>query len=168
MSRRDRLIRWVCERVAARLPVRVIRGVGGTPYLSKYALRGGGRDGVSIHLHRFHRGDEDKELHNHPWAWAASLVLAGGYTEERLIPATFGPSAIATLDYAPGATNFIGPDTFHRVDLRDGECWTLFVTGRIVQSWGFLRRGNLTYVPWREFLKAKGVPIDEPWRKEKA
>ena len=35
--------------------------------------------GIGVYLHRFHRPDIDQHLHNHPWRWAASLILNGSY-----------------------------------------------------------------------------------------
>jgi hypothetical protein len=61
----ERALHAVLLRVAARLPARVIDGLGG-PYLTKYLIHRGGREGISIHLHRFHRDNEDREHHNHP------------------------------------------------------------------------------------------------------
>lgn len=89
-------------------PPRVIQdGTGEIPYLSRWYLRGrpwmaDGSDpfdhfgnpkpeaiwpkGIGVYLHRFHRSDVDRELHSHPWAWSYSIILAGGYIEERRMP----------------------------------------------------------------------------------
>lgn len=149
------LARRLCEAIAARLPVRVIDGGDGSPYLSKHALLRGVHGGWHLHLHRFHRGDEDTALHNHPWP-CASLILVGGYREERLRD----DGAIVTHERRPGAINLIGADTFHRVDLIDGECWTIFLNAPVVQEWGFLDRVSRRFTPWREFIRGKGmVPL---------
>ena len=40
----------------------------------------------------------------------------------------------------------------HRIELTDGPCWTLFVTGPKYQEWGFLcPRG---FVHWKDFTAA--------------
>src|SRR5271170_2836454 len=100
------LLRLALEWFASRLPPpRVIYDREGvSPYLSRYYLRGRptmpdgsepfAEDGapkrgaifpdrIHVYLHKFHRGDSDEALHNHPWLWSRSFVLAGGYIEER-------------------------------------------------------------------------------------
>lgn len=159
------LLRWL----VSRLPVRVIFDETGTrPYLSRFYLFGaperGSFDangdpkpearlprGLGLYVHRFHRSDEDRELHNHPWQWALSLVLAGGYVEERRIEG----GAIRTRVVGPGSLNYITADTFHRVDLIDEDAWTLFLVGPRVGSWGFWDRVSGAFIPWREFLERK-------------
>ena len=59
--------------------------------------------------------------------------------------------------YRPGRFNVLAPHTFHRVELDRGPCWTLIATGPIVQSWGFWDRATGRYLPWREFVRAKGM-----------
>ncbi len=165
------IARRLLEYVATKLPPpRVIRGDDGTPYLSKYLLLGRFRDraGVKLHLHRFHRGDADRELHNHPWKWALSLILAGGYRETYLdLIEVAGRTSrrVRHREVRPGDLNAIRPDTFHRVELLDGECWTLFLTGDVVQSWGFLTVATGAFQPWREFYRARQQAIEEPWLK---
>lgn len=146
------VLRRLCEAAAARLPVRVIEGADGSPFLSKYLIAGGGPDGWRLHLHRFHRGDEDPEMHNHPW-WGASLILVGGYREERLR----ADGAVLRFDRGPGSVNLIGLDVFHRVDLVRGDCWTLFYSAPNAQPWGFVDRATRAFVPWREFIMRKGM-----------
>ena len=57
----------------------VINGrVNPTPLMTRYKLlltRWG-----NLYLHVFHRSDEDRELHDHPWGFV-SLILWGGYYE---------------------------------------------------------------------------------------
>ena len=76
------LLRTLCERLAARLPVQRISGHDGSTYLERYTLLNLGPTRGRVYLHRFLRGDEDRELHNHPW-YAISLILVAGYLEER-------------------------------------------------------------------------------------
>jgi hypothetical protein len=97
---------WVIAKLAKLLPPpRVLYSLdGSTPYLSRWYLMGrprmldGGdpfdsvgnkkpeaitQSGPTLVLHQFHRGDQERDLHNHPVKFAASLVLAGGYIEFR-------------------------------------------------------------------------------------
>ncbi len=137
--------------LAADLPKRVIHG-GNGPYLTRYKLHDF-EDGRHVYLHFFHRSDEDRELHNHPWS-GKSLILTGGYLEERRLE----DDRIGYFTYAPGSVSILAPQTFHRVDLIQPEtgCWTLFLTGAKEQSWGFWNRDSGVYTPWREFLAEKG------------
>lgn len=166
------LCRWAASRLA---PPRVIYDRdGASPYLSRYYLRarptmpdgsapfdanGNLRTGAidharrfGIHLHRFHRGDSDFALHSHPWEWSFSIILSGGYFEERRQP----DDTVETRYVGPGSVNVIRGDDFHRVDLADEECWTLFVTGPRVTSWSFWDRETGDEIPWRVFCHAEG------------
>ena len=137
--------------LAEKLPCRVIMGEQG-PYLSRYTLRELD-DGGHVYLHFFHRGDADLQLHNHPWA-GTSLILAGGYREERRVG-----QRVEERVYRPGDVSVLEPNTFHRIDLLEPErgCWTLFSIGPRVQSWGFWDRDGGAFTPWREALAARGL-----------
>lgn len=158
--------------IAKRLRLRAI----GTPegdYLRRHAAKGflGGwmpGDGpreVSAYLHHFLRPDGDRELHNHPWKWAVSVVLAGGYTEERfaypeLADTDKGMSMVVKRRLRFLSINFLRGADYHRVaELHGKETWTLFIAGPKRTSWGFWVPGE-GHVEWREFLTRKGLPID--------
>ena len=167
-------MRYFIEYLASLLPSpRVIHGRDGkNPYLSRWYFLGRPRmrDGSSpfdehgnpkknivwsrlpftLVLHRFHRSDDDLELHNHPWRWAVSLVLAGGYREERR-----DGNEVIRRWVLPGDLNVIRHDTFHRVDLLEDDAWTLFLTGPKTSSWGLLESGH------GEVPGLEGVPRGE-------
>lgn len=127
--------------LAGRLPLRTIKAPDGGPYLERYFL---GRvpdrvpwiGGTQVYLHRFLASDPDRGLHNHPWRWARSLILCGGYWEERLL---VGGGQGWRLR-RPGRFVRLTGEDFHRIKLRDGrrEVWSLFWHGRYVKPWGFL------------------------------
>jgi hypothetical protein len=148
------------------LPKRVIVGGDGAPYLSRFQVLDFGRHRGRLWLHQFHRGDEDRELHNHPFAWSGSLVLAGGYEEERLshtLSIRVGDAHevlhrfVERRSYKPGSINIIYADTFHRVHLPYGEAWTLFASGPILRKWGFLNLTTNIYKDSKTFLTEKGL-----------
>ena len=103
---------------------------------------------LGLYVHRFHRSDVDRELHNHPWSWALSLVLAGGYREER----RFGSRVVSRV-VPPLSLNWIGGNDYHRVDLIEEDAWSLFLVGPKVSSWSFWDRRTGKVTPWREFLQ---------------
>lgn len=160
-----RMLEWV----ARRLPSRTIPGPDGEPYLTKYLLVSrGDRDGWRLHLHRFWRSDLDRAVHDHPWAWACSLILAGGYREERVFYEGYRRVTIRK-SFWPWSCNVIRHSDFHRVELLHGECWTLFLSGPVVSSWGFLDALGRV-VPWREFLAERGQqpPEGEYWKESRS
>jgi hypothetical protein len=177
-----RALDWLSEHWLK--PPRIIwDGEGNEPYLSRYYLLGRPRmpDGsepfdefgntragavtrgrFALYLHRFHKGDVDRELHNHPWRWAVSLVLSGGYVEERRrvirtdIGRVYDGRKIVQRYVLPGHFNVIRGGDFHRVDLLDnGVTWSLFLTGARVTDWAFWDRHTGEVTPWREFLARK-------------
>lgn len=117
-------------------PVKVISD-NGRRYLERYFVCS--VFGVRVYLHRFVGSDPDRGLHDHPWAWAASIVLAGWYREVR----RRGLREVRWFNVLTG-------DTFHRVLLpaQLDETWTLFIVpARDVKEWGFLRnKGQLGQV----------------------
>jgi hypothetical protein len=145
--------------LAARLMVREIRGEDGSLYLSRYRIFGWmpgsqRKYPFSIYLHRFHRPDLDDAPHSHPWKWAWSLILAGGYTELKLLPGEFYGQNRCLM---AGSTNKLRDDTFHVVtNLHGEETWTLFIVGPKSASWGFKVPGR-GFVPWRERLLERGI-----------
>jgi hypothetical protein len=128
--------RVFCERLARVLPGRAITP-NGTPYLQRYYVAGWNPDrridAPSIYLHHFVASDPDDAVHSHPWAWSASLILVGGYRETRCLPS----GARIERDYLPGEVNVILADDRHRIELLEGDCWTLFLAGPYLQPWGF-------------------------------
>jgi hypothetical protein len=102
----------------------------------------------NIYLHFFMRDDDDRALHDHPWPWI-SVLLRGSYIEHTIAQ---GGIHRRTLREAP-SIKISGPRRAHRVELlpwflglpdvdRRGvsgsvPCWTLFITGPRVRTWGF-------------------------------
>lgn len=86
--------------------------------------------GVRVQIHRFLRSDPDG-VHDHPWGWARTFILAGWYVEER---------RDSTRVRAAGSTYGLTGDTFHRVHVPLGarEVFTLFFHGPYVKHWGFM------------------------------
>lgn len=146
-----RFLLWL----TARLPVRII-SEDGRPYLERYFVAHA--LGVRVYLHRFVGRDPERGLHDHPWRWAASLVLTGWYVEER---------RDGTRVRRVG--NLLSADTFHRVVMPEGqrECWTLFIhSARDVKQWGFLQDSHIDDVlVWMPY-GYDGKPKDNRWERK--
>ncbi len=143
-----RFLRPYLERLAARLPCKTLYGQNGA-YLSRHRVLD--VRFLKVFLHHFHRGDEDYELHNHPWLFAVSLILVNGYCEWRRP----NEGRIKPVVFLPGALNFIWPGTYHRVDLLGPDVWSIMVAGPSVQDWGFWDRFTGKVTPWEEFIRSK-------------
>lgn len=158
------LLRWL----EATLPNITIT-VKGKKYLTRCYFFLKDRYRGNTYLHHFLSSDQGDELHNHPWRWGVSLVLAGGYVEERARRPAFweegrgwknthvdfrspGPVKIERRVVRPWTLNFIRSSDFHRVDLLDEEkgAWTLFIAGPRVRTWGFLNRHTSEFTDFRK------------------
>lgn len=152
-----------CEEIASGLPCRAIRApFEGRPelYMRRFYLGGAvtsesdydrpivprlGDSPWAMYLHSLHIPDERK-LHNHPWDCSTSLILNGGYTEDRR--GVDGVVFRRTL--GPGSVNVIGGTTWHRIVELGGETvWTLFVAGGRQQTWGFWNPEDGSYTHWK-------------------
>jgi hypothetical protein len=164
------ILRRACEKLARKLPTWVITVEKDDPYLARHYIFK--KDWIperllplldwvpSVFVHEFQRGDSDREYHNHPWYTSVSLILAGGYTEERLQVAN-GEYKVVQRTFRPGMFNVIRRDDFHRVALLDGKTtWTLFIAGRRTgESWGFLDVEAKEFIPWQEHVRRRARSV---------
>jgi len=91
----------------------------------------------NIYLHQILRSDDDRALHDHPWA-SVSFLLKGdlGEVVHDLHPASL--SGYTTRWPKHFVPYYRPPELAHRLVIFNGEpCWTLFITGRKVRDWGF-------------------------------
>ena len=107
----------------------------------------------NIYLHMFLRSDDDRALHDHPWS-NLSYLVKGSYTEHTISQGGIHQKTVLK----EGALRFRPSGKFaHRVELHDGHCITLFITGPRYRNWGFhcVHKG---WVRWQDFTKpgAKG------------
>lgn len=156
---------WALVERQAR-PYKVIYDDGGSPYLlrvyqTRHTQHQPGevteeRRLPAVYLHYFFRGDLDRELHNHPWEWAVSVILSGGYTEERYDGPLdlIEPRRVRARALRPGSVNVIRHDTYHRVQMLNGTpTWSLFIAGPRVaktrgEDWGFVSPQTREYESW--------------------
>lgn len=113
------------------------------PYLRRWWLVPRNRF-FNVYLHQFMRSDDDRALHDHPW-WNLSILLAGRYVEHTI---SAGGINVRTERQA-GELKFRAAGAAHRIELIDGPCWTIFITGPRLREWGFhCPKG---WVHWRDF-----------------
>lgn len=125
------------------------------PYMTRYELLNLGKRLVRVKLNYFHRGDEDVELHSHPWEWAISIILKGGYWEERLVG-----NQLEIRRFSPGDINLFLSNTFHRVIKAEGT-WSLFITGPERGTWYFMNHKTRELLDWKTFIQRKGLtPVE--------
>ncbi len=81
------------------------------------------------YLHRINAPDYTTEEHNHPWAYAKTWILRGGYCELR---------SAAPYWRNAGSTAELRPDDFHVNVIVRPNTWTLFYAGpKSGLGWGF-------------------------------
>lgn len=155
----------------------VIRKADGSPYLlRKYLLprRFSGAWWPGVFLHRFYQSDTDRCPHSHPWRFAVSLILTGGYQELRFHPRHFHDYVTgdtggfsAAFSYftlhirLPWSLNVIRATDYHKAELLEPErgCWTLFVAfghkrAKAGEEWGFIDPDTGVVTGWRDYLPA--------------
>lgn len=139
--------------LGSRFPSRTYHGARG-PYLTKYTLFHGGKDGWKLYLHHVLRSDEDPDPHDHPWTWMVAWVLAGGYVEYR--KAGHATPWTSRTRY-PGLAYRMTRATRHRVELRAGTSWSLFLCGPSRKGWGFWTPSG--FVDHDTYINAKGLNV---------
>jgi hypothetical protein len=98
----------------------------------------------NIYLHQFLRSDDDRALHDHPW-WNASILLNGRYVEHTIAAGGIN----RRVEYRAGDIKLRGARYAHRIELVDGQCWSLFITGPRLREWGF--HCPFGWRHWKEF-----------------
>jgi hypothetical protein len=155
----ERIAATLIGRALAREPDQVIGGQA-DPYLRRWWLLP--RNPVrNVYLHQFLRSDDDRALHDHPWLFNASWLLQGSYVEHTIAP---GGVHVRTRREAGALKLRFGPAP-HRVELEhqridvprlgicghfERSCWTVFITGPRVRTWGF-HCPEHGWVHWRRF-----------------
>lgn len=107
----------------------------------------------SLYIHKFQRSDPDPELHNHPFDYSLSLILKGSYHEEYLDK----DNCIKERIVKAGMFNYITSSKFHRIDLKNGDVWTLFLSGRKTKPWGFLDKDTREYADHTTHVTRKEI-----------
>jgi hypothetical protein len=129
---------------------------------------------LAVFVHRFVSSDLKGEVHNHPWESCASVIFFGSYrqikykwkpttTYENFTDPTKKIEFVTLMEketktYEPFDVNWLDHDHAHRVELLTDDCWTLFVHGARVSTWGFMDEKTGQF---REILsKVRNRPSD--------
>lgn len=107
---------------------------------------------LSVRLHRIHRADTGRHLHNHPW-YARTIILSGWYVEEN-------PQGLQVTKTA-GQTFGITPDFYHRIiEVSNPPPVTLFITAAKCAEWGFDTEDG--FVPHKVYFHRCTHAQDDP------
>lgn len=153
---------WLLLQADRRPPDFVIGG-DERPYLRRWWIVPRNRF-FNVYLHQFLRSDDDRALHDHPWLFNASWILMGEYLEHTIAR---GGIHLRTARRTGDFTFRWGPAP-HRVELltvahyvptqplnhKPLPCWTLFITGPVVRTWGF-HCPDQGWIPWQRFTAAR-------------
>lgn len=132
-----RLLKVACAR-----PADFVIGGEGDAYLRRWYIIPRNRV-FNIYLHQLVRSDDDRALHDHPWA-SCSIILQDMYYE--IMP---GAHKIRKA----GDVTFRRASQPHRlVKVGGADCWSLFLTGPKVRAWGFHCPQGWKH--WKEFTAA--------------
>lgn len=141
-------------------PEEIIGGLE-NPYLLRWHLVPQ-NENFNVYLHCFKRPDDDRALHDHPWP-SISIIIRGRYVEvlPDLLAAATPYSLIYHLPVIRKTRSMLSvvprmATSPHRVELPDGDCWSLFLTGRKVREWGFhCKEGWLHNVEYERLYGAR-------------
>ncbi len=121
---------------------------GTKPYLSRYYLFRGPKSADGSHPFDEFGRPKKNIVRSDGWSWGLSFVLAGGYSEEKLVG-----SEVIRRKVKPFSINFIRPHEFHRVDLLEKDCWTFFFRGPRLNEWFYKDRLTHEKIQWNQHVK---------------
>lgn len=102
--------------------------------------------GIAARVHHILRSDHGRDPHDHPWPFV-TIILRGGYYEVRF---DADGKAIRSRWHGPGSVLFRRATDLHKLVLPEGQtAWTLFVTGKKCQTWGFKPEGAPKVPYWQ-------------------
>lgn len=132
------------QRKLTTAPNKIIGGVS-DPYMFRWYLLPR-NPLLNVYLHKFWRSDDDRALHDHPWANAS--VLINGFYLEHTIAA--GGIHSHTLAKAGQVTVRPSGKLAHRIELiYNKPCVTIFITGPRYREWGFHCKDG--WIHWKRF-----------------
>ena len=138
--------------VMASRPPDFVIGPPGDPYMLRWWWIPRNRF-FNIYIHRILHDDEDRALHDHPWASLSYMVegvLFEFYTTRRDRASLPYAHWARGKKIAAGQWTYRSPGFAHRLVVLGELTTTIFITGPRVREWGFhCPKG---WVPWRDFV----------------
>jgi hypothetical protein len=102
----------------------------------------------AVRLHHILRADVGRDQHDHPWDWR-TIILDGWYIEEDV----FGSGRVMGHSPMNTRTDAKSAETFHRItDVSEGGVWTLFITGKYRNKWGFMTGSPPRKIYYRNYF----------------
>ena len=101
----------------------------------------------NVYVHRVLRDDDDRALHDHPWASLSLMVEAGLLEEYQAGSGERHLRAIEPMQWVYRDARFA-----HRLMVRDAPALTVFMTGPCFRQWGFLCPQGWRH--WKDFVGA--------------
>jgi len=106
--------------------------------------------GIAVRIHHILSSDAGRDPHDHPWPYL-TIILHGGYYENRYDD---GGLPVSSEWHGPGSVLLRRANSWHMLVLPPNTtCWTLFITGRKAQTWGFNVKG--VKVPYKQYLNGR-------------
>lgn len=110
----------------------------------------------NIYLHRILRSDDDRALHDHPWA-CMTLLLSGYYDDVVPVDPAQPAGELRRIPVYQGDLHFRGLHAAHRLEIppyyppeKAPETWSLFFTGPVMKPWGFFCKSG--WKPWKKYV----------------
>lgn len=107
------------------------------------------KTGIAARVHHILRSDRGRAPHDHPWPYL-TIILRGGYWEHVYDEEGFWRDVHWR---GPGSVLFRPAKSLHKLEVQPGQtAWTLFITGRKQQTWGFKPPGapKVPYYDYKE------------------
>jgi len=124
------------------------------PYLIRYYLlfKDRGDQKFNIFIHKIVKGDDDENMHDHPWGFF-TLILSGGYNEKILNK----DKQETTHRRRPGYYHYVSAKHTHTITLDENStpCWTLFFPFKKEKKWGFYVKDK--WVESEEYFQMKNT-----------
>jgi hypothetical protein len=129
------------------------------PYLIRYYvfLKDRNNFPFNIFIHKFMKGDDDEDMHDHPWGFF-HIILSGGYWEEVPYDQNDLNKGIQKIWRESGYWNCVSADYKHRIELQDNiKPWTIFIPLNKRSEWGFWVKKNQIWekIPFNIYIKNK-------------
>lgn len=138
-----RLPNWIVDRLIASAKKRPFNHLEG--YMERYWLLPPSWLPFDIRIHKILRSDNDRHMHDHPWS-SISWILRGEYEEEMPRVQWQDPILDPYLTFkrimSAGCIAIRKATDRHKLTLRNGPVYSMFIMFKYQQKWGFYAPGG--------------------------